>query len=82
MGGDGVSKTVCCFCRRARVETVCGDQSCPCCGGPAHSDLRPAGVGAIEGVGFTLKDGREVTQTRCSCGRWVLVEVKRRKATA
>lgn len=52
----------CLICGRCRIETVCGDQSCPCTGGAPFSSMR-----AIFIVGLGFSDG---TMTM-PCGRAV-----------
>ena len=62
-------KSVCLICGSARIETVCGDQSCPCGGGSKWSSLR-----AIVLPGLCYRDKRGNVWETQSCGRRVLVE--------
>lgn len=64
-----MSKAVCLICGNARICTVCGDQSCPCRGGPRQSGMRPV---FIVGMGWTDSKGR--AWVIAECGRHVSAE--------
>lgn len=67
--------TTCLICNRRRVETVCGDQSCPCRADESKwADTRPI---VIEGLECVDKRGRTVRQAKC--GRWIVVDTKEAK---
>jgi len=59
-----VKRTICLLCKRSRVVTVCGDQSCRCVA-PAVGHVH-AGLGTVFGP-------REHATTVAPCGRSVLV---------
>lgn len=63
--------TVCLFCRRKRVETGCGDNSCPCRGGRKFAPVTPVVIPGMSYAGhpdgtFVARCGRVVHGDRCN----------------
>jgi hypothetical protein len=60
-----MTHTLCLLCGNRRVETVCGDQSCPCTGGPGFVWTTPV---VIAGMEYDTPAGPRVM---ARCGRLV-----------
>lgn len=63
--------TLCLFCGRKRVETGCGDQSCPCRGGRKFAPVSPVVIPGMSYAGhpegtFVARCGRVVHEARCN----------------
>lgn len=64
--------TLCLICNRSRNVTVCGDNACPCRGGPPYSSMRPV---VLAGLEYRTARGPMVV---APCGRLVPVRTEPR----